>query len=84
MSSVAHNILHVPSWGAISCVVENLQVCLLICFITQPFQRNSIGFCPWCNHLRRILTQYLVLMRLLLFPLVLVRGFVNLHWTAPR
>ena len=27
MGSVAHNILHVPSWGAISCVVEeNLQV----------------------------------------------------------
>ena len=42
MGSVAHNILHIPSWGVMDCVVEgNLQVCLLTCFITQPFQRNN-------------------------------------------
>ena len=39
MGSVTHNILHVPSPGAMSCIIEeNLQVCLLTCFMTQLFQ----------------------------------------------
>jgi hypothetical protein len=83
MGSVAHNILHVPSWGAMSCVLEEkFQVCLLTSFMTQLFQRNSTS--PGYNHLRLklILAQYLALMQLLFFPLILVRDFANLYSTA--
>ena len=40
---VAHNILHVPSQGAMNRVLEeNFQVCLLKSFMTQLFQRTNI------------------------------------------
>ena len=43
MGGVAHNILYVPSRGAMGRVLEeNFQVCLLKSFMIQLFQRNSI------------------------------------------
>ena len=42
MGSIAHIILHVPSWGPMGCVLEeNLQVCFSTSFMIQLFQRNS-------------------------------------------
>ena len=81
MGSVADNILHIRSWGVMDCVVEeNLQVCLLTCFITQPFQRNN----RLLSLVQPSQAQSLVLTRLDSFPLVLVQDFANLYSTAPR
>jgi len=79
MGSVAHNILHIPAWGAMSCVLEEIfQVCLLTSLMTQLFQRNSTAHLK----LRLILAQYLTLTQLLFFPLILVQDFANLYSSA--